>query len=295
MRLVMRICAASLLLIIVGCAQRRPDFFANSNTLAPPANSAANQQLAQQNPTQQNPVNPGTDAALAQVEKLNSQFSQFDADNRDLHTQIAQLQQQLNLSNEEKRLLRQQMGDTASQLRSLQKAKADLDQRLNFMQTSTRARAGATIRANNSLASRINAIKLTGVEVRQDGDVVRIDLPSDRLFVQGTYQLQRTGAALLDQIAAEIQRNYPRQLLGIEGHTDNVPIAGAVVTHHQIAAQQSMAVFDYLSRSGRLPPRQMFTMAVGSNQPRFSNGDAAGRSKNRRIEIVVYPEVFQGG
>jgi len=271
------VCAALLLVIIAGCAQQRADLFSTNPAIS------ANGQAA------------GNAAALGQLQEMNSRLAKTDADNRELHAQIAQLQQQLNLSNEEKRLLRQQMADTAGQLRNVQMAKNEVDNRLNVMRTSTQTRSGATVRANNSLADRINAIKTTGVEVRQDGDVVRIDLPTDRLFVQGTYQLQQNGTALLDQVATEIRRNYPRQMIGIEGHTDNVPIAGTVTTHHQIAATQSMTILDYLSRSGYLPERQMFAMAVGSNQPRFSNGDPAGRARNRRIEIVIYPEVFEGG
>jgi flagellar motor protein MotB len=256
-----------------GCTRGRPDFFSAQNT----------------NPALANDPN------TARLADANSRLSEFDSSNRDLHSQIAELQQQLNLSNEEKRLLRQQMGDAATQLRQMQTAKSDAEQQINILQASTQRRSGATIRSNSSLAQRIDAIRTTGVEVRQDGDVVRIELPTDRLFVQGTYQLQSSGTALLDQVATEIRKNYPRQLIGIEGHTDNLPIAGTVTTHHQIAATQSMTVFNYLSRSGYLPEKQMFTMAVGNNRPRFSNADPAGRSRNRRIEIVVYPEVFEGG
>ena len=268
--------ALSMLILLQGCARRRPDIFSANRT-----NATNSLQSAQADPNSQR---------LAQV---NSQLSQIDANNRELHAQIAELQQKLNLSSEEKRLLRQQMADAASQLSQLKNVNSEAEKQINILQASSQRKSGATVRANSTLAQRIDAFRSLGLEAWQDGDVVRIELPSDRVFVQGTYQLQPTGTALLDQVAKEVRKNYPRQLIGIEGHTDNLPIAGTVTTHHQIAATQSMTVFNYIARSGSLPERQMFTMAVGSNRPRFSNADPAGRARNRRIEIVVYPEVFE--
>ena len=256
-----------------------------------PQNNFNSPQIA--NNTQVGISNAEQERMLSQVRELNSRLGRFDSDNQDLHTQIAQLQQEVNLANEEKRLLRQQLGDTASQLREIQVAKSRVDQSLNAMQASARVR-GASIRANNSLSVNVAGLRALGVEAWQDGDVVRIALPTDRLFMQGTSQVQQTGAALLQQVAGEIRRNYPRQIVVIEGHTDNVGLAGTVMTHHQIAQSQSLAVFNFLSRSGYLPAKQMVTMAVGSNRPRFSNSDAAGRSRNRRVEMVVYPEAYDG-
>ena len=262
-----------------GCTQNRSVFPPGNRTISPAPNSTSSM------------TNAERERALAEMRSLNERLGRFDSDNKDLHTQIARLQQKLNLANQEKRLLNQQLADTAKQLQRAGATNQSNQNRINMIRTSTNV-GGATIRANSSLATRLDGIKLTGVDVWQDGDVARIDLPTDRMFVQGTYQLQQSGAKLLDQVAAEIKRNFPRQIIVIEGHTDNVPLAGTVATHHQVAATQTLAVFNYLSRGGYLPTKQMQTMAMGSNRPRFSNGDAAGRAKNRRIEIVIYPETY---
>ena len=94
---------------------------------------------------------------------------------------------------------------------------------------------------------------------------------------------------MVDGLAAEITRNYPRQLIAIEGHTDNAPVAGGV-SSHQLAAAQAIAVLDTLTRRNRLPGQHFFVVAQGSNRPLASNATQAGQTTNRRIELVVYPE-----
>ena len=64
------------------------------------------------------------------------------------------------------------------------------------------------------------------------------------------------------------------------------------MSHHQLTATQALAVFDLLVKGG-LSHDQVFTMALGSNRPRYQNAQVQGGiSPNRRIEIVIYPESF---
>ena len=82
--------------------------------------------------------------------------------------------------------------------------------------------------------------------------------------------------------------------MGIEAHWDNSPIQPATLSHHQVTATQALAVYDYLVRTG-LPSKQLFTMSLGSNRPRYNSvNPTTGISPNRRIEIVIYPETYNG-
>jgi chemotaxis protein MotB len=220
--------------------------------------------------------------------ELSRRANALDADNRDLHSELAKSQQQVQLLNDKLALLSKQLADTAGQLQAEQLAKQEAERRAETIQASTRMRGGATITANNSLARSLEMVTISGVEVRRDNDVIRIELPSDRLFVSGTAQLQGSAQYLLDQVADAVTRSYSRQLLGIEAHTDANP-AGSAATQ-QLAASQAVAVFNILTTRSRIPANQLFTVAHGANHPLASNATPAGRAKNRRIEIVVYPE-----
>lgn len=228
----------------------------------------------------------------AQMQDLNQRIQRFDADNNALQTEVARLQQQLGVTEEEKSLLREQLAAMTQQLQQAQVATQEVDQRLNALQASTRFNGGATISANNSLTQRLKTVEIAGLEVRQDGDVIRVELPSDKVFSAGTTQLNQLGTTYLDQVAAAIRRHYPRQIVGVEGHFDSQSLTNSSYTTHQLTATQAIAVLHQLTRSG-LPEKQLFTMSMGDSRPLFSNGDPNGQARNRRVEIVIYPETYE--
>jgi len=55
---------------------------------------------------------------------------------------------------------------------------------------------------------------------------------------------------------------------------------------------QALAVFDVLTGVTTCLPGSCFVMGMGANHPRASNATDAGRAKNRRIEMVVYPQTM---
>ena len=162
-----------------------------------------------------------------------------------------------------------------------------------FRTGTSNAGVGATLQANNSLLQRFNQIRIPGAQARMDGDVIRIEFPSDRLFVPGRYDIQPNQTPLLQNLVQSIRENFPNQIVGVEAHWDNTPLQPAGTTHHQLTATQSLAVLNQLTRLG-LPERQIFNMAMGSNRPRHNQGSIGGINPNRRIEVVIYPESHNG-
>ncbi len=146
---------------------------------------------------------------------------------------------------------------------------------------------GATIRANNGLLQRLQTVQLNGFKTWMDGDVIRIEGPTDRMFVSGTYQINNNDSATLTSLANTIRQNFPRQRVGIEAHWDGSPIQPPTISHHQLTSNQTLAMFDLLAKAG-LPNDQIFLMAMGSIRPRYALNNPA----NRRIEIVIYPETY---
>ena len=243
---------------------------------------------------------------------------ELDANNRDLHAQLAQTQQQNRLFEDQLNLIRQQLKDTSQRLAGSIQQQAQTTQQMEVVRRSAdeqitmaqqqasnqvaaleanlRRRGGATIRANSSVQQRLAAIQIAGLNVRQDGDVVRIELPSDQVFSQGTATLQPNATGMIDRVAAAVRQHYPRQKIGIESHTDGRRDGGGGgrwASGHQLSAAQASAVFEQLTRNARFAPEQLFVLGHGPNYPVASNGTAAGQQRNRRVEIVVYPETIR--
>ncbi|MEM1304543.1 MAG: OmpA family protein, partial [Planctomycetota bacterium] len=110
-------------------------------------------------------------------------------------------------------------------------------------------------------------------------------------FNPGGVQLSAQGVAVLRSVAGDIFRNYPEQRIGIEGHTDGAPVASPrYPTSHHLSVAQATAIYEALRQASGAPAEQLFVIGHGANHPLVSNGTEAGRQRNRRVELVVYPE-----
>ena len=242
-------------------------------------------------------VPPGASVAVsptdAQISELSRRVQLLDDNNRQLHTQLAQSEQKTQVYKDESDLLRKQLSDVSQQLELTRLAANDAESRVRGMQASTQLRGGTTITPNTGLSQQASRLNLSGVPVEQDGEVIRIVVPSDQLFQPGTAQMQPQAVRTMDPIASQLQTVFPSQRIGIEAYTDNTPIyGGTVATSHQLTSAQAAAVLDLLTRRSGIPPQQLFTVAQGANHPRQSNDSPAGRAANRRVEIVIYPDTF---
>ncbi|MFN3193040.1 MAG: flagellar motor protein MotB [Aureliella sp.] len=239
-----------------------------------------------------------------QLVELQNRVRQLDDTNRQLTTQVAQAQQQVQAFRERSELLAKQLKDASEQNKQLlattsRYANESLGMQASMqrMQESMQLRGGARLTANNSLANTMGSVatglQIAGAQVIPEGNFLRIRLSSDQLFAPGTAQINPGATAALDRVAQVLVRQYPRQRVAVEGHTDAAaPMPGSYSTVYQLASSQAQAVLDHLVRRGGVPSQQLFIVAQGPNRPLADNQSPAGRSDNRRIEIVIQPETF---
>jgi flagellar motor protein MotB len=213
--------------------------------------------------------------------------SYADVDGRQLEGMLTRSRQESQVLQDEIAVLRDQLASTSTQLAQARAAGTPA-----AAATATDAGPAAAGPITPAvMRSAMSDIALPELEPRFDGAVVRIDVPADRLFEAGTANLLPGGAAILTQVAEELERVYPGHFLGIEGHTDTEPLVSASWgTPHQLTTARAAAVFDFLTTRTSLHESRLFLVAHGANHPLVSNATPAGRAKNRRIELVVYPE-----
>ncbi len=259
--------------------------------------TGCNQYAASPYAQQQAPVtlSPQQQTALAQqTQQYQQRAASLDRDNQELQSMLAQSRQQSQLLQEQMQATQTQLRDTTDRLAALQTDNEQLRGRTSAMAAGMQTRSQAEIHANNTLLRSMTITNMPGINVRQDGDVIRIELPSDQLFNLGTAQLKLGADAILKTVAADVSQNYPQQLVGIEGHTDGSPMTSPQFpTDQHLAVAQAMTVYDALTRGGGLQARQLFVVGHGGSHPVVSNGTEAGRARNRRVEIVVYPETMR--
>lgn len=227
-----------------------------------------------------------------QSQQVQQRAAELDQHNQELSTLLAQSRQQTQMLQDQLAATREQLGSAADQVAELRESQQSLEKRTETLTASTRRRASASISANNSFQDTLPSFGIPGVLVRRDGDVIRVELPADKLFAPGGSQLQAGAGRLVEDVAEALARDYPDHFIGIEGHSDSEPARGGVSAAggHQLSVARAGAVFEQLAGRTRLRPSQLFVAGHGGNHPVVSNATPAGRQRNNRIELVIYPE-----
>ncbi len=115
-------------------------------------------------------------------------------------------------------------------------------------------------------------------------------LPQDVLFESGSATLGRDGQTVIAEVASVLSE-FPERSFQVEGHTDNVPIAtGRFPSNWELSSARALAVVRLLAERG-VSPENLSGAAYGEHQPVASNEDRENRRRNRRIEIVMLPNL----
>ena len=244
------------------------------------------------------PKEQASTVQLQQMQTLAQQSQEYqaraktlDTDNQELESLLAQSRQQVQLLNDEVVALRSQLQTTTDQLVAMRDNNQELRNKTTALVASAQKRAGAEIHANNSLLKNLTVGSIPGIQVRQDGDVVRVEIPDSQIFMPGSHYLVSGADQLIQNIAADLRRNFPDQIIGIEGHTDDTPThSQQFPSNHHLSAAQALSVYNTLVQHGTIPAQQLFVIGHGANHPVVSNATESGKARNRRIEMVVYPE-----
>jgi chemotaxis protein MotB len=143
----------------------------------------------------------------------------------------------------------------------------------------------------SNLKSRIEQeLNESRVEISQlKNQMTVIKLTSEVLFSSGSAQIKPAGQKVLS-IIAESLNAYPDRAVSVEGHTDNIPIRNAYYTSNwELSAARGLAAVDYFQQNAQVDPERMKVVGYGQYHPVSSNETAAGRERNRRIEIRILP------
>jgi chemotaxis protein MotB len=147
------------------------------------------------------------------------------------------------------------------------------------------------------------------VEIRRNRMVIR--LPGDVLFASGNDKLQPEGKTVLDAVAEVIRndKQLSARYFQVAGHTDNKPLSGGRFGDNWgLSTMRAREVLVYLINplSTKPPPagskdkskggggllaERLHAAGYGETDPVAKNDSDDGRKQNRRVELVLLPDV----
>ncbi|HYV43539.1 MAG TPA: flagellar motor protein MotB [Myxococcaceae bacterium] len=220
---------------------------------------------------------------LSELDQARSALAQEEAKARALEEKLAQLEQQLGATQKDKSSLESNVEQMKSNVEQMKEALAELRKR--------KAEADARITEFKALVGKFKTLIDAGklkVRIREGRMVVA--LATDVLFPSGSSTLNKEGKAAIAEVAG-LLASIPDRKFQIEGHTDNVPVRGnQYFANWGLAANRALTVLSTMIEAG-MPPERISAASFGESAPAKPNDTPENRAANRRIEIVVVPDL----
>ncbi len=125
-------------------------------------------------------------------------------------------------------------------------------------------------------------------EVEFNAEYVVLNMNGALLFDSGKSELRQEAYPLIEKLG-KIIGIYDRNIIEVEGHTDNVPIHSAKYEDNNVLSMyRAYTVAGYLREVTSLDPGLIKSSGRGEYVPIADNSTTEGRARNRRVEIKVY-------
>lgn len=209
----------------------------------------------------------------------------------------AKLAQQLQALERENADMKRRVDELSGDIGKAQRAKAAMDEDLAAMKRSLedlrRAQAAAEKRAKafRDLVAKFKAMMDSGklqVEIRNG--LMLVKLPDNILFDPGKAELKKEGQEAMAQVT-KILIDVEGRKFQVAGHTDNRPIkSGRYRSNWDLSTARALTVVELMIKEG-MDARRLSAAGYADSLPVDSNDTDDGRRKNRRIEIVLVPNI----
>ncbi len=235
--------------------------------------------------------------ALAQVADLSGRLGQAEGKVKGLTTERDQYARLLNDSTalvgqlkERLEKLGQNVDKLSTERGQLQAGLTDAKARLEELRKQ-KAAAEARLQIFRNLVDKLRAMIDAGQlkVITREGRML-IALPDDVLFDSGKAEVKPQGQEALAKVAQVLSTIAERRFL-VAGHTDNVPIrSGRYRSNWDLSAARAIEVTLFLVAKG-MKPQALAAAGFGEFDPIAQNDTPEHRTQNRRIEIVLQPNI----
>lgn len=212
----------------------------------------------------------------AMVNDLESQIASEKATNEEQQKNIQDLEQKLLSTAKDRGQLRSSLDDMKRAMEEMKARQAEERKRLAEFQELTKR------------FKKLTDAGTLSVKV-MDGKMV-VSLGSDLLFAAGSAKLSKAGSEAVKAVSQQLT-GIAGKKYQIEGHTDNVPISTAVFpSNWELASARALTVVKTMIENG-MPAERVSAASYADTQPVQSNETTEGKNANRRVAIVIVPDL----
>ena len=217
--------------------------------------------------------------AKTRISGLEDQISALKKSNEDLQKSLEKSLSTGSQSNVNIAKLVDQINESNQYIRHLTELKSKSDS-LNLILT-------------NNLTRSLSREELKDIDVQVLKGVVYISLADNMLYKSGSYEISSAARETLGKIA-KIITDYDDYDVLVEGNTDTVPISKTNIRNNwDLSCLRASSVVQYLQDNFDVNPSRLTAGGRGEYNPVASNDTDAGRTRNRRTQIIITPKLDQ--
>jgi chemotaxis protein MotB len=229
-------------------------------------------------------------AAEKRVRELEQQLSDANTAREQLDRRLAEMTANNGALSDRLRALGENVEGLQSHVQGLQSDLERTQRALAELQERER-QAQARLATFRQMIDRFRAMIASGrLRVRIVRGRMVVELPDNILFESGEAELKEVGEAALAEIV-EVLKTIPGREFQVAGHTDNIPISSRrFPSNWELSTSRAVAVAKFMIERG-LEGGRLSAAGHAETAPVASNDTPEGRAQNRRIEIILLPNL----
>lgn len=221
-------------------------------------------------------------AAQAQLKALQSSYNALEKNSDDA----------LQSNMKKNRELLDQLDEKGKALALEQERLSKSAQRLQELEDLIAAKEASMKKLKETLSKALNSFEGKGLTVQQKNGKVYVSMENKLLFNSGSWAVGSEGKKAVVELGKVLGDNPDIAVL-IEGHTDDDAFAasGPIADNWDLSTKRATSIVAILSENKKINKENLTAAGKGEFSPLASNATADGKSKNRRIEIILTPRL----
>lgn len=216
------------------------------------------------------------------LETANAQINTLNGQVETLNQKVAANEKEINQLKSENIQYRKEAEDCG-------KAKAAMAQQLEKLNNELAERANAMKQIKANVDRALEEFNVHGATVTYENGLVHINFQNDFFFKSGSSTIAPRGREALNTIA-QVLRQYPALTCTIVGNADN-QLAKGSDDNWPLSAERAISVVRILANTYNINPTRLTAAGKGEFSPVASNATPEGRERNRRVEIILNPDL----
>ena len=227
------------------------------------------------------------DKVSAQLESMEKAFDRLRSSGA---KETATLQSELEAKNLELQRKEDALITLEAELRTKQQLLAEREQRVNELEEMIKRKDDAAQQLRTKVANALKGFESQGLSVVHKNGKIYVSMEAKLLFASGSTVVEPNGKKALIELAKVLENERELEII-VEGHTDTDKLASAAHPRNnwELSVLRSTSVIDIMVSNSNMNPSQL--MAAGRSE--FHPVDPANKAKNRRIEIIISPNLSE--